>query len=223
MQCSIVGAFGFVRRRLGCIMGLAAVLIATAIGGANLWAWYHFRAAEKALRAEKLDEARGHVTCCLRVWQRGPASHLLAVRIARAGGQYPEAEHYLAECNRLQHGASEQSQLEEILLRAQSGELAEVEPGLWECVHTNHPESTRILETLAQVYIREGRTQTALTCLNLWLEREPSTARAWHWRGVALEGLDHFEQAIPEYKKALELEPGRWGQRACAWPDCYCR
>ena len=213
MPPSIVSAFAVVLRRPWRLVSLAAIVIAALLGGANVWAWHHFRAAEKALDDEKLDEARGHISCCLRVWQRGPATHLLAARIERASGHYSEAEQHLAECRRLQHGPSEQSQLEEVLLRAQSGELADVEQGLWECVNKDDPQSARILETLALVYLREGRTKAAVTCLDLWLEREPSTARAYHWRGVTLEGLDHFKKAIPEYEKALELEPGRWGAR----------
>lgn len=209
----IARVFGLVPRRLWHVVSLAFVVAAAALGGANVWAWYHFRAAEKALDHEKLDEARSHILCCLRVWQRAPATHLLAARIERLSGRYPQAEQYLSECVCLQHGASEQTQLEEFLLRAQSGELADVEQALWECVHNGHPQSPRILETLAQIYIREGRTQAALTCLNIWLEREPSTARAWHWRGVTLEGLDDFKRAIPAYEKALELAPERWGAR----------
>jgi tetratricopeptide (TPR) repeat protein len=213
MPPSIVRAFGLLLRRTRRIVSLAVVLIAAALGGANLWAWYHFRAAEKALRDEKLEEAHGHISRCLRIWQRGPATHLLAARIERVSGNYSQAEQHLAACRRLQHGPSEQSQLEEILLRAQTGELADVEQGLWECVKKDDPDSGRILETLALVYLREGRTKTALTCLDLWVEREPSTARAWHWRGVALEGLDHFHKAVTQYEKALELEPERWGAR----------
>ena len=213
MVRSILPAFGFVRRRLWRIVSVAVILAAAALGGVNLWAWHHFRAAEKALRDENLDEAQDHICRCLRVWRLGPQTHLLAARIDGTAGRYAEAERHLRECRRLQHGVREETQFEEILLRAQSGDIREVEQGLWNCVHTGDPRSRRILETLARVYMLETRLGAALEALTRWLELEPEAARAWHWRGKVYEGLMQTDKAIPDHEKAVELEPGRWGAR----------
>jgi tetratricopeptide (TPR) repeat protein len=189
------------------------VLVVVVLAAVNLWAWHHFQAAQQALRDDDLDPARQHISQCLRVWPRGSATHFLAARIARVSGRYPEAEQHLTECIHLQHGASEATQLEQVLLRAQAGELKEVEGGLWRCIDAGHPDSAQILETLVRVYLRESRTGAALACLDRWLEREPQTARAWHWRGLARERLHQEKNAVADYQKALELEPGRWGCR----------
>lgn len=205
--------FQAARRRPWTTLAAGGLLCVAALAGVNLWAWHHFQAAQRALRDDDIDQARQHITSCLHVWGRGPATHFLAARISRVGGRYPEAEHHLTECNRLQHGATEATQLEQVLLRAQAGELKEVEAGLWECINTDHPESTQILETLARVYLRESRTGASLACLDRWLEREPERARAWHWRGLARERLHQQERALADYRKALELDPRRWGCR----------
>jgi tetratricopeptide (TPR) repeat protein len=160
-----------------------------------------------------MDKARAHIDDCLRVWRWSSATRFLAARIERVSGRYPQAEAHLVECVRLQHGASEQTQLEEVLLRAQAGDLTEVERGLWECVENNHPEKARILETLGRIYMRDSRLRAALKALTLWLEVEPQTARGWHWRGWVHERLQVPERAMPDYEKALDLEPGRWGVR----------
>jgi tetratricopeptide (TPR) repeat protein len=138
---------------------------------------------------------------------------LLAARIDRVLGNYPEAEHHLAECVRIHRGSTEATQLEEVLIRAQAGEIKEVEAGLWACIEANHADSSAILETLARVYIRDSRMGAALACLKRWLEREPNTVRAWHWRGLVRERLLQPDEAIVDYKRALELDPERWGVR----------
>ncbi len=206
-------AGGSARRHPWLVAGLAVCFIGIVVGGSYLWGAHQFRAAERALNEEKLDEAREHIASCLRIWYQAPTAYLLAARIERVGGNYPLAERYLSQCIRLQRGASEQTQLEQILLRAQSGEFAEVEKGLWECVNTNHPDSPRILETLTRVYVSEARFGGAVTCLTIWLEREPTAVRAWHWRGWAYENLMQLDKAISDYEKTLELDPERWGAR----------
>jgi tetratricopeptide (TPR) repeat protein len=202
--------FRFVGRHRWMSLASSLFFVAIVVGGVNLWAWHHYRAAEDALHVDDMGKAREHIDACLRIWRWSPAPQFLAARIERVSGHYPQAEDHLMECVRLQHGASEQTQLEEVLLRAQAGDLAEVEPGLWECVRKDHPEKTRIVETLGRVYMRDGRLRAALRTLTLWLELEPQTARGWHWRGWVYERLQQPEQAIPDYEKAIELDPGRW-------------
>ncbi|HEY7309147.1 MAG TPA: tetratricopeptide repeat protein [Gemmataceae bacterium] len=210
----ILPAFGFLRRRLWRIVSLGVVLVAAALGGVNLWAWHHFRAAEKALREEHTEEAQSHISHCLHIWGRSSETHLLAARIDRAAGRYVEAERHLTECVRLQHGASEETQIEQFLIRAQAGDLHEVEGGLWKCIKAGHPASPRILETLAQVYVREMRLMAAMDVLSRWIVLEPQAARAWQWRGCVREQLEQPEWGIiPDFEKAVELEPERWGAR----------
>lgn len=201
-------------RRHPRIALLAAFLLSVVLVVlANGWAARHFHAAEQALHGDQMEQAREHISQCLRVWRWGPATHLLAARIERESGNYAEAKQHLSACVRFQRGPSEATRWEEILMQAQSGGLAEMEAGLWECIEAGHPESTRILETLARVYIRDGRNAAARACLDRWLQREPQSARAWHWRGWVNEHSKETVRAILDYQRAVELEPGRWGAR----------
>lgn len=192
---------------------LACGLVLSAVVAVNLWAWHHFRAAEQALRNDDLDVARWHVAQCLRVWWRSPATHLLAARIERMSGHFSEAERHLTARTRLEGRPSEATQLEQLLMRSQAGELYEVEPGLWKCIEQGHPESPFILEALAHAYIGESRLGTALACLDQLVERAPESVRAWHWRGWVHERLEQAEQAVPDYQRAVELAPDHWGSR----------
>ena len=203
--------FRFLALHLWASLTAALLLGIVVVAGVNGWAWYHYRAADAALRVDDMDAAQHHIGHCLRVWRFGAATQFLAARIERVSGHYPQADEHLRECVHLQHGASDQSQLEEVLLRAQSGDFKEVEAGLWACVDKDHLESARILETLARIYMRDSRMQAAQHCLTKWLELEPEAVRAWHWRGWVRERLQQPEKAVADYEKAVELEPGRWG------------
>jgi len=200
-------SFPLRHRRLTLLLAFCAC--GAAIGGVNVWAWRQYVAAKQALRQDKIEKARAHLTNCLRIWRRSSEAHLLLARIERTSGHYREARQQLSECVRLQGGSSEASQLEKTLLYAQDGGLAEVEAELWKRVDEGHPESTPILETLARLYLHEFRTKAALAALNRWLEREPEAVRAWHWRGWLYEHLEQFDLALADYRKAVELDPGR--------------
>lgn len=197
-------------RLLAVILLLAIVFFPVTLVACNLWARSHYRAAEKALHDDRMAEARAHISQCLRVWQRDAAAQLLAARIERIRSHFPEAEQHLRECIRLQHGPSEATQLEAVLLRVQNGEWKELEAGLWKCVETDHPETTQILETLARIHLADSRLGAAQIYLDRWLEREPQTARAWYWRGKLYERLFQTKKALGDYQKTLELKPECW-------------
>jgi Tfp pilus assembly protein PilF len=192
---------------LGILLGLGA-----AAGAAQWWASYHFREAQRSLHADRIEEARRHVQVCLRLWPRGKETLLLAARIERKGDNLAEAARYLTECARL-HGSNEATQLEWILMRAQGGEVDDVEGGLWNCVQSDHPETNEILEALAKGYLQHFRAETAKRCLDLWLERDPTAVRAWTWRGDVFQRADRLEDAASDYRHGVELEPDHVGLR----------
>jgi tetratricopeptide (TPR) repeat protein len=192
-------------------IAVAAVLltVAGAAAGLELWARARYRAAEKELHDFHLDEARRHVGYCLRVWPRGPATHLLAARIERWAGDYPKAEQLLNSCQQLQGGPSEATQVEWILMRTQAGELNQNEVGLWKCVEQNHPQSVEILATLARSYMMASRLGPGFRALNQWLERDPTAPQAWYWRGWSYERVGNMDAAMDDFNKSLELDPDR--------------
>src|SRR5581483_9681209 len=129
------------------------------------WAAWEERAARRAADEERYDEAQQHIDRALRVRPKSAADNLLAARIARRRGAYPQAEQYLTRCGEA-NGMSEPLQLEWLLLRCQRGDVDELFPRLWAAVAAGHPESPAILEALASAYMRTTRYGEALKCLN---------------------------------------------------------
>jgi tetratricopeptide (TPR) repeat protein len=194
--------------RTSLVTGLLLCVIGTA-AGVHCWALHRFHAAEQALQTHHLEEAQQHLQFYLSIWPRSLDANLLAARTERLLGNYEQAESYLNRCKELQPIATGASQLEWLLLRAQRGELEDVEEGLWYSVSKNDPDTSLILEALARGYMREMRFLLAATCLNRWLERQPDTARALDWRGWVMERLRQRDAAVRDYQRALELSPGR--------------
>jgi tetratricopeptide (TPR) repeat protein len=205
--------FAALCRRPVAALAVAVGVFLAAAAAVHLWALYQFRAAERALREDRLDDAGRHIRQCLTVWSRGAATQLLAARVERAGDHFTQAEEHLQEATRLQGGPSEATQLEWVLARAQYGEVDAVGSGLMGCVERGHAESGRMLEALARGFMRQMRWVEANACLNRWIALEPDAARAWHLRGFVQEHLDHAGEAWADYHKAVELAPWRWETR----------
>jgi tetratricopeptide (TPR) repeat protein len=204
------------RRRWRWVLLAGGLLLAGGFLAPAGWAAWEERTARKALAEERFDEAQRHLDQALWVRQHWVpfassslrSTNVLAARIARLRGAYSEAEQYLSRCGQ-RNEMSDQVQLEWLLLRCERGEVDELAPGLLGLVDRGHPESAVILEALAGKYMRQTRYLEALHCLDRWAERDANCVRALHWRGWVSNQLDHRGQAISDYERVLELQPGR--------------
>jgi tetratricopeptide (TPR) repeat protein len=201
------------RRPFAGLLLLTLSALAAAAVAVNLWGYSCYHHAEAEVAQGRFDEAGRHVRSCLRVWPGSARAHLLAARVARLSADYPAAEEHLNACTRLQKTATEDTQLEWVLLRAQRGEVEDVLPGLWYAVQHEHPRKPAILEAVARGYMMQLNYRQALVCLNEWLRLEPDTARALDWRGWVLQALDRAADARADYERALQLEPDRSAAR----------
>ena len=71
----------------------------------------------------------------------------------------------------------------------------------------------------ANALLTRGRRREALARYETYLAANPSSAEAWHNRGVALSQMKRYEEALPCFAKALELRPDSaqsWSNRASA-------
>jgi tetratricopeptide (TPR) repeat protein len=193
------------------LLALVGVFLAAAC--LNLWAWYHFREADRLADRQRFAQAYGHYAQSLRVWRWSASAHFLAGQTARRAGLYPEAEGHLAECQKLQGGPSVGLALEHLLLRAQAGEVGEVEEPLWQYVERGGPEVPLVLEALSRGYLRMLRSGAALRCLGMLLQRQPNHVEALLMRAAVEEGNDEAREAREDYRRALELDPERDGAR----------
>src|SRR5262249_8763260 len=181
-----------------------------AIGGAVAYDWfwgvdYHLRAGEESLERRNYAKAEAHVALALESRPNSPDAHLLAAQIARravlpvlpgateglghsltiAGtnrvGSYEKAQEHLNAYQKL-GGIPEIFDLEQHLLRAQSGAIGQEEAKLHHLIAEDSSETLVILEALIKGYLRAYRLPEAGVCLNQWLERKHDI-QALLWRG----------------------------------------
>jgi len=186
------------------------ILVAAAAGGAAgvyARAVHQWHRAERAVRDGRAAEARPVLDNCLAFWPRDPDVLRLAARAARMTGDFPAAEAHLNACLRAEHGATEDTQLEFLLMRAQRGEADEVAALLYGFVDRGHRDARLILETLALVYMHNLRYGPAYGALQRWAAAFPDDARVYHYRGWVLERLNQPQGAQEDYLRALELDP----------------
>jgi tetratricopeptide (TPR) repeat protein len=188
------------------ILLFGLLLVAAAVGG-YAYARAQWRGAQAAVQERRFDDAKRRLDFCLRVWPDSPEVHLLAARHARLTGEYEAAETHLNRCLKLQGGATEATQLEFLLMRAQTGEIDEVDPVLQSYVNRGHAETPLILETMSRAYMHHLRYGPAFGILTRWIELYPDAAQPHHWRGWVLERLNSAKGAMRDYQRALELDP----------------
>jgi tetratricopeptide (TPR) repeat protein len=69
-----------------------------------------------------------------------------------------------------------------------------------------NPSASNFIE-LADIYLRVGNAADALLAANAGLAKEPSNARLYNAKGMALNDLQRFGEAAQAWEKALRLNP----------------
>jgi tetratricopeptide (TPR) repeat protein len=213
------------RRRPGLVLLTLAALGGAGFGAAvlarHVRAEAHYRAARRHLEQGDHAGRRAHLACareelarCLDVWPDSAEVHFLAARTARRQGDYADATRQLALAGDL-GWVEEALGLERALLAAQQGELRPVEAGLLSFVERDHPEKALILEALAQGYLATYQLARAVDCLDRWLAVQPGNAQALAWRGQGRLLLGRRDDALADYRQAVELGPeeDEWRER----------
>jgi predicted Zn-dependent protease len=189
------------------LVGVAALVVALA--APQLWAWYHLRAARAALERYDNAAARGHLRQCLRVWPNSLPARLLAARAARRDGAYEEADEHLDRCRPPGREPPPEARLERMLVRAAAGDLEAVEEPLLARAGKDPAAAPLIWEALAEGYTRMYRILEAAACLDRWLYFQPDDVQALVLRGKVWQQARAVQKAVPDYARAVELDPGR--------------
>jgi tetratricopeptide (TPR) repeat protein len=205
--------FRTLRRRWRSVLVGTILLLVLLVAGGHAWASYQFTQAQTAMAEDRLDDARRDLWWCLRLWPRSTATRLLAARVERLAQNYPAASRYIHECQALDQSTAEATQLEMVCLRAEGGDLDELEPGMWEAAKKKGPDAPVLLEALARASFRAHRLTKTLLYLHFWLEQDPTSGRAYMLLGTVLEQRYALEAARGAYRKALEVQPARWRAR----------
>ena len=197
--------------RVLAILALVSLILAgVGLVGLEIWANSHYKAAEKALAREDFDLAQKHLAKALLGKPRSSLVHLLAGRVARRTGDFSRAQYHLDRCFKLQgNRVSEDLQLEQLMLKAQTGEVETVADQLFVYVEQDRPEAPLILEALALGYAREHLLGPASKCAELWVAREPDNPQARYLLGFSLSSQGLFRPAVTNLRRAAELVPER--------------
>ncbi|HEV3256700.1 MAG TPA: tetratricopeptide repeat protein [Gemmataceae bacterium] len=205
-----------IRRRPWMWLSGALVCVLAVVGCAiyrQVWAEIHYRRAEEALTRSvrskgpaPLAEARNHLACCLKVWPNNPRVNFLMAQAARRAGDPDEAARCLRRAEQL-GWVAEAIDLEKALAAVQQGDLERLEPVLASFVQRDHPDKLLILEALVQGSRRTYQLARALAYLDTWLGFQPDSVRALVWRGETLLLVGRNQDALADYRKAIELDP----------------
>jgi predicted Zn-dependent protease len=206
----VCAPFEFLCRRWIASLVVLLIVAAGVVGGGHAWAAYQFAQAQAAVDEDRFADARTHLWWCLRLWPRSADTRLFAARLERLAMNFPAAAAYLEDCQALQKGPSDATQLEWLCLRAEGGDLEKLEPGLLKTIREGGQGTELFLEALARASLRANRPNKARLYLNEVVRREPGSARAWHLLGSVYDHLSAPEAAISAYRKVVELQPKRW-------------
>lgn len=185
---------------------LGTVLIGAYPIGRQLWAAWHFRAAESALEKKDFAEAHRRFVQAMEVWQSSGETAFLAARAARRSGDLDAAQKLIADAQRLDW-VPEALALERALIQAQSGNYRSVLSYLLTCVRRSHPDSILILEVLTPLLTQSYDVGPALECAGLWIAADPNNPRPYLLHGEISERMRLPHEAIAMYRKALEHAP----------------
>jgi tetratricopeptide (TPR) repeat protein len=198
-------------RRAAFWFGILLLLgVGGGAAGAYLWGEYHFQAGQRDLQRYRYATAQAHLEACLRIWPRSPTALLLAARSARLAGDFEAARGHLAAGERINADNLEALRLERLLLQVQRGGLfPEVESFLVASAARRPADTPLILEALALGYVEDLRLFDAQRCLDEWLRREPDNPQAFFLRGRVQVRLTKVRAAVPDFQRALDLDPER--------------
>lgn len=188
---------------------LALGLIVVVLGIAPI-AWY-FRPDPRLAEAKRAllrhDYAAAHTLyqSCLEQRPDDAALLLLAAQTARRAGRYERATKHLNAYRRLK-GENPSLTLEWSLLRLQRGD-DQVESYLRDRAASSDTDALLVWEVLAQYYLDAYRLIDARDCLDRYLEIRPDDVKALMGRGFIWDRLQHYADAVRDYRRAVELEP----------------
>jgi len=171
-----------------------------------LYAEYHLRAADEAVARYDFEETAEHLAACLRVRPRSVPLLLQLARAERRAGRPEQAAAHIKQCEQLA-GITPEVSLEWALVRAQAGDLAEVERALQERADSDERQAPQILEALAKGYIETYRLDAAKFCLDRLLALQPDNVEALLWRASLWQTAGSIEKAEADYRRAVEAQP----------------
>jgi predicted Zn-dependent protease len=189
---------------LGVLLALLA--LGSALLGRRLWARHELQVGQALLARYLPDAARPHLEACLRLSPGNAQAVLLLARGARRANMLDAAEQYLADYERLA-GHTDELEQEQIFQAAARGEVDRVVKYCRSLLDQDSPAATLAMEAMVQGYFRMYRLGEGSAVLEVWLGREPDNTQALLFQAGLRAMMQHIDDAVPLYKRILELDP----------------
>lgn len=197
------------RRRFRRLLAILLLLSLSGVGagliGRQLWAAHHFRRGRAALERYHSQEASDHLRKCLTVWPHDAETLLLAARAARRLGAFDDAEHLL-DTYRTVRGQDDELTLEQILLRAERGDLEAVRAYCQSLLDRQDPATPLVLEALAHGSLRMFQFKQTEDLLGLWLKQDPDNVQALWLQGSLLQTRNKLSDAATSLRRVVQLD-----------------
>jgi predicted Zn-dependent protease len=169
------------------------------------------RQAEEALAAREYSRAKEHLARYLAIRPDDAYAHLLAARTARRLRDYYDAQEHLRRCRDSGYDADAIS-VEASLIDLQRGDESPVAM-LRERAQKDDDLALVILEALIQYDLDTYQLWLALHELTRYLEHRPDDLQARLGRAFVWERFLYFNDALEDYRKAVQSHPDNEGAR----------
>src|SRR5437870_3371500 len=166
----------------------------------------HWRKAEAAIHDREFFLARDHLNKCLEFWPFSGELHFLMARTCRRAGDRAGWSFHLFAAERLQR-PKEQIALEHRLYEAQTGNVWSAEETLENYLQDEHADYELVFEALAEGYFVNNSSPDLQRLTSQWLQLFPDAWLPHIYRGHAYSLESSQNQAVAEYRRALDLNP----------------
>jgi tetratricopeptide (TPR) repeat protein len=167
----------------------------------------HWQKAQQLIAERQFVEAGVHLLHCLQSWPYNAEAHFVTARTARRAGELNEWKVHLDRAEIL-GWPRKQIDLERRLVRAQVGDVWDVETALIDRLNTQPPEEVIILEALVAGYLATDRLIDVIAFTTPWAERYPEDWVPLLFHGYAVQRLyGKSGDAAKDFERVLELKP----------------
>lgn len=164
--------------------------------------------AQSALAQDHLPRAIEHLRRTVESRPFYAEAHFLLARACRRNDDLAGWQRHLHRAEALQW-PREDLDLERRLLRAQAGSQRDPDGVLLSHLESFHRDPGLIFEAIVRGLLETYRFAEAVSWATHWLERYPDDYRAWLLRGRAFYLNRVRDQALADYRRAWELNPGQ--------------
>ncbi len=195
------------KKRLLFLFLLLVVLLSSPLWGQGLWLSFFQNRAEQSLQARDPENALDWLGYARALDDENPRTEILLARAYRKSHDVEKAYEQLKNFYE-QFGSTEESLLEQWLLKAQVGDNTDLKKHLSELLIQSQGDMQDICETFVNSCILNYQFNEALNLLKLWEADFPEDPLPNFMRGKILEHNRALQDAIKEFQKTLRKDPG---------------